>query len=109
MHTFNAAVRLDVPTFVDPVVQRKLDDVVGSRRGNVAWDALQGFCGILSTGVRLLSQVSVLVSVLQSQKDGPIYAIVSFLEVLYHESKTGYNYAPLGSGQYFYYSASISV
>ncbi|KAI5120220.1 hypothetical protein M0805_000035 [Coniferiporia weirii] len=80
-YIFEAYARLDVPTFEDPTVQRQLDDVSGGRT-SVAWDTVQMLTNTLSTLLLLVSQVSVLLKVLQDQRDGTIIALLSFLSPL---------------------------
>jgi hypothetical protein len=70
-HIFHAMARLDVPTFDDPAVQRQMESAWSTTgRSSVCWDTIQMASGVMSTVIRLLSQVSVLVSVLRNQNDG---------------------------------------
>jgi hypothetical protein len=70
-HIFRAMARLDVPTFEDPAIQRQMESAWSSSgRSSVCWDTIQMASAIMSTTMRLFSQISVLVSVLHSQRDG---------------------------------------
>jgi len=70
-HIFRAMARLDVPTFDDPAVQRQMESAWSTTgRSSVCWDTIQMASGIVSTLMRLVSQVSVLTSVLHNQRDG---------------------------------------
>lgn len=78
-HSFHARARLDVPTFDDPVVQRQLDATTGMNGGSVAWSTLQMVSELTNAAVRVVSQVTVLASVLKDQPDGPLLAILSVI------------------------------
>lgn len=80
-HIFEAYVRLDVPTFEDPVVRRQLESILNSRT-SVAWDTVQLIANTASTMLLLVSQISVLAGVLKYQKDGTLIATLSFLPSL---------------------------
>lgn len=70
-HIFRAMARLDVPTFDDPAVQRQMESAWSTTgRSSVCWDTIQLASGVMSTLMRLFSQVSVLMSVLHNQRDG---------------------------------------
>ncbi|KAN0101039.1 P-loop containing nucleoside triphosphate hydrolase protein [Tylopilus felleus] len=84
-HIFHAMARLDLPTFEDPAIQRQLESAWStSWRSSVAWDTIRVVSSILATVIRLLSQVSVLISVLRHQQDGPLLALLSFSQSLFH-------------------------
>lgn len=71
--------RLDVPTFEDPAVRRQLEATwTTSGQSSVCWETIQMASGVASTLIRLISQVSVLISVLKNQRDGPLLTILSF-------------------------------
>lgn len=78
-HSFHARARLDVPTFDDPAIQRQLDATAGVNGGSVAWSTLQMVTELLNAAVRVISQVTVLISVLKDQPDGPLLAILSVI------------------------------
>ncbi|KAH8120695.1 P-loop containing nucleoside triphosphate hydrolase protein [Phellopilus nigrolimitatus] len=80
-HIFEAYARLDVPTFEDPFVRRQLESTAGGRT-SVAWDTVQMLANTFSTILLLVSQVSVLLKVLQDQRDGTIIALLSFISPL---------------------------
>ncbi|KAF8554561.1 P-loop containing nucleoside triphosphate hydrolase protein [Imleria badia] len=83
-HIFHAMARLDVPTFEDPAIQRQLEAAWSvSWRSSVAWDTVRMSSSVLSTVIRLLSQLSVLVTVLRHQQDGPLLALLSFSQSLF--------------------------
>jgi ABC-type multidrug transport system fused ATPase/permease subunit len=75
-HTFQAHARLDVPTYDDPSVRGQLTSVTSS----VAWDAISHSTHIVSTLLQLISQFTVLVSVVRAQPDGVLLACLSFVE-----------------------------
>ena len=76
--------RLDLPTFEDPAVQRQLESAWStSWRSSVAWDTIQMTSNVLMTAIRLLSQVSVLITVLRHQQDGTLLALLSFSQSLF--------------------------
>lgn len=77
-HIFEAYIRLDVPTFDDPLVRRRLESA-WTGRSSVAWDALQLISNTISIVLSLISQVSVLIGVLREQHDGGLIAILSFI------------------------------
>ena len=80
-HIFEAYIRLDVPTYDDPIVRRQLESTLNSRT-SVAWDTVQLVANIASTMLLLVSQVSVLAGVLKDQRDGPLIAVLSFIPPL---------------------------
>lgn len=83
-HIFHSMARLDVPTFDDPAVQRQLESAWStSGRSSVCWETVQMFSGVISTLIRLFSQVSVLVTVLHDQRDGALLTILSFGESIF--------------------------
>ena len=83
-HIFHAMARLDLPTFEDPAVQRQLESAWStSWRSSVAWDTVQMVSSVLMSTIRLLSQLSVLVSVLRHQRDGTLLAVLSFSQSLF--------------------------
>jgi hypothetical protein len=78
VHLFEARARLDVPTFDDPAVQRQLDTASHVNGQSVAWGTFTMLSGLMSTALKVVSQVGVLASVLKDQPDGLLLAIVSF-------------------------------
>ena len=72
--------RLDVPTWEDPVVSEQVDATLPTGRSSIAWTAVNSLVGVGSVLVKLLSQVTVLISVLREQRDGPLLAILCFAE-----------------------------
>ncbi|KAG1777296.1 P-loop containing nucleoside triphosphate hydrolase protein [Suillus placidus] len=69
-HIFHSMARLDVPTFEDSAVQRQLES---------AWASTN----VIMTVIRLLSQISVLFTVLREQQDGSLLAILSFSQSIF--------------------------
>lgn len=83
-HIFHAMARLDSPTFDDPAIQRQMEAAWStSGRSSVCWDTVEMALGVMSTLIRLFSQVSVLVAVLRDQRDGPLLAVLSFAESVF--------------------------
>ncbi|KAG9310293.1 P-loop containing nucleoside triphosphate hydrolase protein [Chiua virens] len=83
-HIFHAMARLDLPTFEDPAVQRQMESAWStSWTSSVAWETIQMTSNILTTAIRLLSQVSVLLAVLRHQRDGMLLALLSFSQSLF--------------------------
>ncbi|KAG2364745.1 hypothetical protein BDR07DRAFT_1450146 [Suillus spraguei] len=83
-HIFHSMARLDVPTFEDSAVQRQLESAWASPWGtSVAWETVQGSTNVVMTVIRLLSQISVLFTVLREQQDGPLLAILSFSQSIF--------------------------
>lgn len=77
-HLFAARARLDVPTFEDPAVQRQLDTASHVNGESVAWGTFKMLSGLMTTAIKVVSQISVLARVLRDQPDGLLLAIVSF-------------------------------
>lgn len=95
-HSFHARARLDVPTFDDPAVQRQLDATTGVNGGSVAWSTLQMVTELTNAAVRVVSQVTVLISVLSNQPDGPLLAILSVVPSIadwFRRQSLGFNAA----------------
>ncbi|KAH7884022.1 P-loop containing nucleoside triphosphate hydrolase protein [Phlebopus sp. FC_14] len=83
-HIFHAMARLDVPTFEDPAVQRQLESAWStSWKSSVAWETIEVTSNVITTTLRLLSQLSVLFGVLREQQDGPLLAVLSFSQALF--------------------------
>lgn len=100
-HIFHSMARLDVPTFDDPAVQRQLESAWStSGRSSVCWETVQMFSGVISTVIRLFSQVSVLVAVLHDQRDGALLTILSFGESVFQWVSARRRFTDSG-GQYF--------
>ncbi|KAG1825441.1 P-loop containing nucleoside triphosphate hydrolase protein [Suillus subaureus] len=83
-HIFHSMARLDVPTFEDSAVQRQLESAWASPWGtSIAWQTIQSSTNVVMTVIRLLSQISVLFTVLREQQDGPLLAVLSFSQSIF--------------------------
>lgn len=83
-HIFHAMARLDLPTSEDPAIQRQLESAWStSWNSSVAWETIRMTSNVLMTGIRLLSQLSVLISVVRHQRDGTLLALLSFSQSLF--------------------------
>ena len=78
-HILRAHIQLDVPTYDDPAVQGQLRSAVSSRR-NAAWTCIQAMITITSIIIQLVTQLSVLITVLKDHPDGKLLALLSFAE-----------------------------
>ncbi|KAF8151968.1 P-loop containing nucleoside triphosphate hydrolase protein [Mycena galopus ATCC 62051] len=96
VHDFRARARLDVPTFSDSAVQRQLENSTSSGRTSIAWNNVLIVISLFSTGLELLSQFSVLFSLLRDQRDGPILATLSFGHTLFRKKVGKRNWSPSG-------------
>lgn len=106
VHMFHAMARLDLPTFDDPKVQRQLESSFpASSLSSIAWDTVTMIFHIMSTAVQLISQLSVLIRVLNNQRDGPLLALLSFSEALFQRSAIREPFFHRG-GEYFFSSTS---
>ena len=76
---FAAQARLDVPTFDDPAVQRQIDSASSVNGQGVAWGTVSMVSGLVSTLVKIVTQISVLVEVLKDQRDGLLLAVLCLL------------------------------
>jgi len=84
-HLFRSMARLDVPTFADSAVKRQLESAQSTPWGSsVAWTTVQMVTSIVMTGIRLVSQLSVLFTVLREQQDGPLLAMLSFAQAIFN-------------------------
>ncbi|KAG6919464.1 hypothetical protein DXG01_005723 [Tephrocybe rancida] len=93
VHTFNAMGRLDVPTFDDDAVQRQLEQSISPlSHTTVAWDTVATTLSGFTTLLQLTSQLSVLVSVLRDQRDGPLLAVLSFAQTVFARSSFNRNF-----------------
>lgn len=77
-HILRAHARLDVPTLEDPSVQGQLTSIVSTY--NAAWDAVHYSINTVSILLQLITQFSVLISVVRGQPDGLLLAFLSFVE-----------------------------
>ncbi|KAJ7724996.1 P-loop containing nucleoside triphosphate hydrolase protein [Mycena maculata] len=96
VQTFHARARLDVPTYADAVVQRHLDNSATSSRTSIAWNNVLKTIHLVSTGVELVSQFSVLITMLRNQRDGPLLAILSFGHTFFRKKTGQRNWSPTG-------------
>ncbi|KAJ7691891.1 P-loop containing nucleoside triphosphate hydrolase protein [Mycena rosella] len=76
--TFHAQARLDIPTYTNSAVQRQLDNSSAGSRTSIAWNNVLKIFELLSTVIELVSQFSVLISMLRDQRDGPLATIILF-------------------------------
>lgn len=94
VHIFNSMARLDVPTFEDPMTQRRLEDASTpvQSQNSIAWETLRALFRLVSTALSLISQLFVLVAVVSDQRDGPMYAVMHFAQAMYQQYswRTGY-------------------
>ena len=94
IHIFESMARLDVPTFDDPLVQARLDTATTSSRSthSLAWDTITVVVTIFTAVVRLASQLSVLMKVLDGQRDGIVFVAMQFgQELLKSNLRTGFD------------------
>jgi hypothetical protein len=81
-------VRLDLPTFDDPAVQRQIEQTLPKyAHSNPAFDAVTSTLHLFTTAVQLVSQLSVLTRVLKDQSDGPLLATLSVAQACLQWSK----------------------
>uniref|UniRef100_A0A0W0G9X5 Putative P-loop containing nucleoside triphosphate hydrolase protein n=1 Tax=Moniliophthora roreri TaxID=221103 RepID=A0A0W0G9X5_MONRR len=81
---FRTIARLDVPTFDDAGIQRQFEQVfAGDSRSSVAWEVIRMAINISTTTIQLLSQLSVLATVLKGQRDGTLLALLCFSRSLF--------------------------
>ncbi|KAF8895019.1 P-loop containing nucleoside triphosphate hydrolase protein [Gymnopilus junonius] len=89
VHIFRAFVRLDVPTFHDPAVQRQLEQSFPSyQQSTMAFTTIVVILNIVTTAIQLASQFFVLVRLLRDQTDGPLLAFLCFLLAFYQRPTT---------------------
>ncbi|KAG7093668.1 hypothetical protein E1B28_007327 [Marasmius oreades] len=82
-YMFQTMARLDVPTFEDSGIQRQLEQVfTPDSRNSIVWEVVTVAVRLITTVLQLASQLSVLVSVLKHQRDGPLLAVLSFSQTL---------------------------
>jgi hypothetical protein len=81
-HIFHARARLDLPTFDDPAVQRQFESISSLGSTNVGWQTVRMVVGLGGIAVNIVSQVTVLATVLKEQPDGPLLAVLSILPVV---------------------------
>ncbi|KAJ7037377.1 P-loop containing nucleoside triphosphate hydrolase protein [Mycena alexandri] len=96
VQAFHARARLDVPTYTDSAVQRQLENSTSSSRSSIAWNNVLTILHLISTGVELVSQFSVLFAMLRDQRDGPLLATLSFGHTLFRKKTHLRNWSPTG-------------
>ncbi|KAG6819629.1 hypothetical protein H0H93_010049 [Arthromyces matolae] len=93
LHSFRAMARLDVPAFDDDAVQRQLEQSVApNSHTTIAWDTVRTSLAGVAMLIQLISQLSVLVSVLRGQRDGPLLAVLSFAQTIFTRSTFSQNF-----------------
>jgi hypothetical protein len=81
-HLFRSMARIDVPTFEDSAIQRQLESAWSPWGSSIPWSTVCMTTGVAMTAIRLVSQLSVLSAVLREQQDGPLLAILTFVQSL---------------------------
>ncbi|THH30401.1 hypothetical protein EUX98_g3800 [Antrodiella citrinella] len=82
LHLFHARARLDVPTFDDEAVQRQLHAVSQVQGNSVAWSTIDAISSLASLTLSIVTQASVLWSVLKDQPDGLLLAALTTLHTM---------------------------
>jgi hypothetical protein len=81
-------VRLDLPTFDDPAVQRQIEwSLPKNSQSSTAFDAVTSTLRLFTTAIQLISQLSVLINVLKDKNDGPLLASLSVAQAYLEFSK----------------------
>lgn len=111
MKLFEARARLDVMTFDDPAVQRQLDSASSVNGQGVAWGTISMFTGLVSTFLKIVTQIAVLAEVLNTQKDGLFLALLSMLPTLseYFGVMSPGPYPGRRGGEYQIYSIQFAI
>lgn len=77
-HIFHSMVRLDVPTWDDPVIAARILELLPKGENAVPWVAIMNLINTGSTILRIFSQTVVLFGVLREQNDGLLLCLLSF-------------------------------
>ncbi|KAI0297906.1 HlyB/MsbA family ABC transporter [Russula brevipes] len=77
-HIFRAMARLDVPTCDDPAVSSQINALTPRSPHTTSWTAILTFVGTVSALIRLFSQSAVLFGILREQRDGLLFALLTF-------------------------------
>ncbi|KAF8198977.1 P-loop containing nucleoside triphosphate hydrolase protein [Pholiota molesta] len=93
LHIFAAVVRLDVPTYDDPAVQRQLEQSFNTPHSTVAYQAIAVALRVLSTAIQLLSQLSVLYAVLRNHPDAPLLILLCCTTAFFQWNKAHNDFA----------------
>ncbi|CAK5279803.1 unnamed protein product, partial [Mycena citricolor] len=96
VQSFRARARLDVPTYADAAVQRQLENSTTSSRTSVAWNGVLSMLHLFSTALELVSQFSVLLTMLRDQRDGVLLAFLSFGDTLFRKKANQRFWSPVG-------------
>jgi hypothetical protein len=75
---FHSMIRLDVPTWDDPVVAAQIEELIPRGEYAVPWVAIMNLVHTGSTILRMFSQTAVLFGVLREQNDGLLLCLLSF-------------------------------
>ncbi|KAL0564952.1 hypothetical protein V5O48_017080 [Marasmius crinis-equi] len=82
-YMFQTMARLDLPAFEDSGIQRQLTQVfMPGSQNSAVWHVVLLAVRLCTTALQVVSQLSVLVTVLRNQRDGPLLAVVSFSQTL---------------------------
>ncbi|KAJ7151708.1 P-loop containing nucleoside triphosphate hydrolase protein [Mycena filopes] len=84
------------PLTQDSAVQRQLENSTSSSRSSIAWNNVLTILNLISTGVELVSQMSVLFAMLRDQRDGPLLAMLSFGHTLFRKKTNLRTWSPTG-------------
>ncbi|KAI0288520.1 HlyB/MsbA family ABC transporter [Russula brevipes] len=77
-HIFRAMARLDVPTCDDPAVTSQINGFSPRSPHTTSWTAILTLVGTASALIRLFSQSAVLFGILRGQRDGLLFALLTF-------------------------------
>jgi hypothetical protein len=77
-HSFRALARLDVPTCDDPAVTSQINAFSPRSVHTTSWTAILTFVGTVSALIKLFSQSAVLFGILRGQRDGLLFALLTF-------------------------------
>jgi hypothetical protein len=86
-HAFHAMARLDVPTWDDPAVASQINALSPRSHTTVPWAVILTFVDTASAAIKMFSQSAVLLGVLRGQRDGLMFAWLTFAnEFMYYLS-----------------------
>ena len=109
IHIFGAMARLDVPTFDDPAVQRQIEhSLPRNSHASIAFTGVSTVLHVLTTAIQLVSQISVLQSILRNQPDGSLLAVLSCTAAFFQWKSLHSSLLLDGGGYFSLFSARFS-
>jgi hypothetical protein len=108
LHQPTVNIRLDVPTFHDPIVKAKLAQIAQTHNDGQAWRIFSGVVDVISSAIGIASELYILSSQLHGEEGGRFFvALAAVRPVSYMFNFNGQ--WPQGVIDFFFHRKNISL